>query len=540
MRKLLKWLVLSLMVCSLTIACNNISSQNSAPGSKAAARDPNALQILSGSENRDLATLVEEFGKSQGVPVQFDYAGSVDIMRELANGANSQYDAVWPASSIWSMLGDQKHVLKEQRSIYRTPIVFAVKKSLAQSLGWTSKEVSLDDILTAAEAGKLKFMTTSATQSNSGAMQLLASLSNFAGNPQVLEMKNLQDPAVLSKMKRLYQKVDRTAGSSGWLKDLFVKSYDRYDAMFNYEFLVAQANAELKASGKEPLYVIYPKGGIAIADSPLALVDKGNAEKAAAFSKVQAFLTSPDTQNKLSTTGRRTGLGITPSHVDASVFDPANGFDAKRVLTPINIPEPNVIQTALNSYQSTLRKPSATVYTLDFSGSMAGKGEEQIRAAMSLLLDQKKASEYLIQGTANDISIVIAFNSDVIDVRAINGNNPAQMAQLEQFVYSLHADGGTNIYAAAARGLQEIKNIPQLQNYAVSQILMTDGESEGNLDALQTTYQQLGLEGVPIHAILFGDASTTQLSQIADMTHGKLFDGQSDLIKAFREAKGYN
>lgn len=38
--------------------------------------------------------------------------------------------------------------------------------------------------------------------------------------------------------------------------------------MVNYECLVIQANQELEAQGREPLYVVYPTDGLTIADSP--------------------------------------------------------------------------------------------------------------------------------------------------------------------------------------------------------------------------------------------------------------------------------
>ena len=38
------------------------------------------------------------------------------------------------------------------------------------------------------------------------------------------------------------------------------------------------------------------------------------------------------------------------------------------------------------------RKPSFTVYALDFSGSMEGQGQQQLTKAMQTLLDQEEAS----------------------------------------------------------------------------------------------------------------------------------------------------
>ena len=71
--------------------------------------------------------------------------------------------------------------------------------------------------------------------------------------------------------------VERSSGSSDWLKDLFLK--EDYDAMVNYECLIIDANRQLESEGKEPLYIVYPYDGLSIADSPLGYVDHGTPEE---------------------------------------------------------------------------------------------------------------------------------------------------------------------------------------------------------------------------------------------------------------------
>ena len=45
------------------------------------------IRILSGSENQELETIIQECSEATGVEIQVEYKGSVDIMRELENGA---------------------------------------------------------------------------------------------------------------------------------------------------------------------------------------------------------------------------------------------------------------------------------------------------------------------------------------------------------------------------------------------------------------------------------------------------------------------
>jgi Ca-activated chloride channel family protein len=45
---------------------------------------------------------------------------------------------------------------------------------------------------------------------------------------------------------------------------------------------------------------------------------------------------------------------------------------------------------------------------------------------------------------------------------------------------------------------------------------------------------------VPVFSIMFGDANQTQLDSLAELTRARVFDGKTDLIGAFKNAKGYN
>lgn len=143
------------------------------------------LRILSGSENAELSAILDECEKQTGVNVEMTYKGSVDIMQELKNGA-PDYDAVWTASSLWISLGDEKHIVKHDKSVCTTPVIFGIKKSIAERLGFTDGEVSVKDILGAIESGELSFCMTSATQSNSGASAYIGLFSFLTTYPQML------------------------------------------------------------------------------------------------------------------------------------------------------------------------------------------------------------------------------------------------------------------------------------------------------------------------------------------------------------------
>lgn len=497
------------------------------------------FHLVTGAENRSLVPMIEEFADQENVRIEFTHQGSVDTMLELQAGATG-YDAVWPASSIWLSLGDTQRLVHQTKSIMATPVVFAVKQPIAEQLGWVGRDVTVEEILAAAESGQIRYMTTSATQSNSGAMAYLGYLYAFAGQPEVLTSEMLHDPAVVEQTRRILGLVDRSAGASGFLRDLFLREYDDFDGMVNNESAVITANQQLVAEGRDPLYVIYPVDGMGIADWPLGYIDRGDEAKAEFFTRLQDYLLSPDIQRELLDQGRRVGLGFTPVDADPKVFNPDWGIDLDLVIQPINLPPAEVIQEALVLYQTEFRKPSFTIYCLDYSGSMGGTGEEQLEAAMTVLLDPEQSARYFLQPSSRDVTIVIPFNDGVIDQWRTDGNDPVALRGMLDTVTGQEANGGTSMYECVERALDTLESA-DLEGYEPAIVLMTDGESDGNAsDDVHERLSEGSLGTVPVYGILFGRASEDQLVRIVEETSGRVFDGRDDLIGALRDAKGNN
>ena len=495
------------------------------------------LRILSGSENQELEEILKECEEETGVNIEMVYKGSVDIMQELQRGAEG-YDAVWPASSIWISMGDTHHLVKHAQSVSITPVVFGIRQSLAEELGFAGREdVSVKDILSAIEGGKLSFCMTSATQSNSGASAYIGFLYALLDKQEALTSEDLENEPLREQITELLSGIDRSSGSSDWLKDMFLNG--SYDAMVNYECLMISANQELERQGREILQVIYPYDGLSIADSPLGYVDHKDAEKEDIFLEVQEYLMSDEVQNQIQRTGRRTGYeGVSDANQD--VFRKDWGIDTERILSPIPMPDSQVLMEALNLYQTSFKKPSLTVYCLDFSGSMQGDGNQQLTEAMSQILLQENAERYFLQAGEKEVNIVIPFSGDVLSVMEVTDSEDETLRQLYEAIEGLTCYGGTDIYGAAVEGLHMLQKY-DLEDYTPAIILMTDGQSNGSMSYsdFENAYISLGMD-IPVFSILFGEASRDQLEPMAQLTNARVFDGTEDLIQAFRSAKGYN
>ena len=525
--------LLTLMILGLT-ACGPSSSAEDGEGDHTFRYGGDVtLRILSGSENQELEGILDEFARKEHINIEMDYQGSLDIMRTL-QGETVDYDAVWPASSLWLTAGDTQYRVKHAESISITPVIFGIRQSLAEELGFVGREVSVSDLLDAIQSGKLKFCMTSATQSNSGCSAYIGFLYALLGNPDVITTEDLQNSALEQEITALLSGVDRSSGSSDWLKDLFLMG--GYDAMVNYECLIISANQELEARGEETLYAVYPYDGMSLADSPLGYVDNGDSEKEAAFLKLQEYLLSDEVQNQIQRTGRRTGYeGVSPENED--IFRTDWGIQAERVLSPIRMPSADVLMECLDLYQTQFRKPSLTVYCLDYSGSMEGEGRNQMVEAMAQILIQTNARANLLQASEHEVNLIIPFDGVPRGIYTAAGNG-SELETLYDTVESESAYGGTDIYAAAAEALQQLEDY-DLSQYTPAIILMTDGVSDGSFSDFQQDYEEGGLD-VPIFSIMFGSADPAQLEDLAELSNARVFDGREDLVGAFRSVKGYN
>lgn len=494
------------------------------------------IKILSGSENKELSDILDECADETGVTIEMTYQGSVDIMHTLQSGAE-EYDAVWPASSLWISLGDTAHKVKYNTSVYTTPVVFGIRRSLAQQLGFVGTEVSVGDISDAIQTGQLSFCMTSATQSNSGASAYIGFLYALLGKTDTLTESDLESESLKRDISRLLSGIDRSSGSSDWLKDMFLAG--NFDAMVNYECLIIDANQELVSQGREPLYAVYPYDGLSIADSPLGYVDHGDAEKQEAFQAVQEYLLSEDVQNEIQKTGRRTGFeGVSEENMD--IFNADWGIDTQRILSPITMPSEQVLKKALNLYQTEFRKPSLNVYCLDFSGSMTGEGNEQLEEAMAQILIQENAERNMLQADRDEVNIIITFSGDIRNVYTAESADAGSLERFYEQVSREEPEGGTDMYAALKKGMEILSEYENLNDYTPAIILMSDGESvTASQPEFTECYQELGLD-IPIFSIMFGDADSSQMDALASLTNARVFDGRTDLVSAFRSVKGYN
>ncbi len=495
--------------------------------------DAKALNIISSSENEPLDSYIKDFAKKNKIKVKITYEDTLDIVSKLNSG--EEYDAVWSANSIWNYKLNKSVSLSESKSMSINPVIFGIKKSKAQELGFVGKDIRTQDILDAIKDGKLKFSMSNPNSTNSGAVAYLGILSTLAGNPDVLTLDMLEQEYLKNNIVSFFSGLERTSGDEDYLEELFLNG--DYDAVVSYESSIININKKLVNNKKEPLYAIYPVDGVSISDSIFALVNNKDENKKEDFLKIQDYFLSGDGQEVLANLGRRTWYGGTTDSADKNVFNPNWGIDTTKLISPLKYPSDAVINRALAMYQEELRKPIHVVFCLDYSGSMWGDGYDELVNAMEFILDYEAASQESIQFTSKDKIDVIPFDSDYDEVWSTDKGDDTDY--LIDRIKKRNPGGATYLYSATIEALKLLNDGETTYNKSI--ILMTDGDPNDSktFKDLQNYYNKLGLK-IPIFAITFGSATERYLDQIADLSNAKVFDGKTDLVAAFKEVRAYN
>ena len=488
--------------------------------------NPNAFHILAGSELKDVEPQIVADASKAGVPVRFEYAGTLDIIDRVNRG--EKVDAVWVANGAYTGLALKAKPIASTKIMY-SQIVLGVKPSVAAALGWNTRPPSWAEIAAAAAAGKLHYAMTNPTASNSGLSALVAVASSVAGKGEGLGSGDVNAAA----LKGFLQGQALTAGSSGWLAEAYAREADRLDGMINYESVLLSLNRTLK----QPLTLIFPRDGAVTADYPLLLV---NGARRVDYDKLTKLLLGKDEQGYFAGTMRRPA--------DASV-PLASGMRAEPA---VDLPFParlDAVDTLLTAYLDKLRRPVRSWFVLDRSGSMEGERMDAMKAAMGSLVegDPSTLAGRFARLADRERTTLISFAGTVDPTQsfAIDRADPAGRKELLARVNGIFPSGGTAIYDAVAEAMREaVAEQPRAPDRVYSIVLMTDGENNAGMDARKFARFYAALppqkRAIRVFPILFGEGDVDEMNALATLTGGRTFDARKgDLTAVFRDIRGY-
>lgn len=511
---------------SLSVGCTG--------GSRAVVRPsgPNDLTFLAGSELKDLVPLFPRIERDTGLRLFPQYTGTLDGAERILNGETT--DLAWFSSSKYLTLaaGSGGRVLA-QTPIMLSPVVLGVKRSLARAWGWEGNpNITWQNVADKAASGELRYAMTNPAASNSGFSALVGVASAFAGTGRALTTQDID----VQELKRFFSGQALTAGSSGFLSDTYVRQQDQLGGLINYESILLSLNAGGQLH--EPLDLIYPREGIITADYPLLLL---RSQKRSQYQRLVDELRKPDIQRWIMThTNRRP---VIPQVRPDSRFP-------STILVELPFPATlDVINDLLTAYLDEFSHPSDTIFVLDVSGSMEGPRLNSLKSAMAGLtgLDQSLTGRFARFRNREDVTI-ITFSSSVrgeesFTVDATDQSSPSMVA-IRSYVDSLEAGGRTAIYSALSEAYRvAVQSHAQDPSRFVSVVLLTDGENNsgiGEQEFLRGIRGLPGASGIRTFAVLFGEANSAELQDVATATGGKVFDSRSvALAEVFKEIRGY-
>lgn len=534
--------VLALVLSAVVLAGCSSSGSSDKPLGEA---ESGTLRILAGSELADMQPVLDEAAKATGVKVKFTFTGTLEGAQSLADGSvDGKYDAVWFSSNRYPAgIPEAAKRLGNQVKIMSSPVVLGLSTSTAQRLGWVGKRVGWGEI--AAQAGKKAFSygMTDPSASNSGFSALVGVASALAGAGNAIDAQQIT--AVTPQLKDFFSAQALSAGSSGWLSDAYRRRASgqdpgqKVDGLINYESVLLSMNA----SGQlpEPLTLIYPSDGVVTADYPLSLLSDAGTDARDAHQKLSDYLRTPDVQKRImDLTGRRP---VVPGVALGAQF-------AARDLVELPFPATQqAVDALLQAYFDKIRRPSRTLYVLDTSGSMSGDRIDSLRTALVGLTgaDNSLTGRFRRFRSREEVTM-LPFNTTPEAPRTFTVPEQApeaELAQIKSFAEGLDAGGGTAIYDSLSQAYQVLEPlVAKDPDRFTSIVLMTDGENS-NGSSLSDFLASSGslspaMKQVPVFTVLFGEGSSDELTQVASVSGGKVFDARkTPLSQVFQEIRGY-
>lgn len=544
----------------MLLACGRKEAPASAPPPSPAPVVAEAVEfkVLATSDLRDALPLEVMVAKATGVRLKFSFGGTMESTEAVLTGRSNAH-AAWFANAKYLLSDPQgQGRVKLQEKIMLSPIAVGVNASAARKLGWDDPQVAAGvtwKVLTqAARTGQLRYALSNPATSNQGFMALIGVVAAASNKAEALTAADVDRGAIAAFLKGYKLPGD----NSTYLSEKFIERQgnqaDQLNAFINYESWLLSLNNSGKL--REKLVLVYPHEGVSTADYPLMLLDD---TRRADYLKVVAYLKGPEAQSWLAQQTLRRPINRDVAAAQAALF-PAGEM---RVELPFS-PSRDLADGLIDAYLNEFRRPIASTFVLDTSGSMDGKGRraQLIEALHYIAGADSSLTGRLAKLTSRERVWMLPFSSRPGEITAFElpaGHAAAKGVQLQEdseakqkaladvrsYASGLQMKGGTALYdsvlAALTHTLEQRKQAPQ---YQYSVVAFTDGENtEGrSLAAFKAAYAQLpeDVRSIPVFMVLFGEAAEADLKDLVQTTGGRVFDARkTPLYAVFKDIRAY-
>jgi len=460
---------------------------------------------------------------------------------EAGRAVNQMVDSgntptIWiPDHEIWAALlaaEGQPAFQGDCRSLAESPLVIAMWRPVAESLGWPGLPLGWLDIGSLAadpdswayysggEYGDtLRLGHAHPGLSGSGASALLALVQAAQAKTEAVTVADIEQPIVQASVGAFQAAVSWFSPNVDSLGQTMQERGISYlGAAVMYE------NVALTYGDGDPEIIpIYPLEGTFMATHPACLNNNAAGSVREAANLFRDYLLSEEGQQLAVAHGLRPVSSAVP--IGAPLV-PERGVDLNQPAILFAAPTVETLYAVQELWQSA-RKKVNLVMLLDTSGSMRGEPMESMRRSAIQFVNQMSADDFLTIITFDTSPTLVVENAQV-------GPNRSDIVRL---IEELRANGYTALYDAIGDGAEVIARTtsPETTNVLV---VLTDG-----MDTSSTRYrfdQQLfelaAADETTVFTIAYGrDADEQLMSDLALRTNGNFYQGDEASIAAIYE-----
>jgi Ca-activated chloride channel homolog len=468
--------------------------------------------------------------------------GSGECIDELLSGRRKAH-ITSPASAAFVKLGNAqsrastgKDLIGTTENLVLSPVVIAMWKPMAESIGWGKKPVGWSDILQLArsnegwqayghpEWGRFKFGHPHPEFSNSGLISLLAEVYAGAGKMPSLNMADVQNASTSQYLSDIEKSVVHYGSSTGFFgRKLFENGPEYLSAAVLYENMVIESYSQ-NYHLPFPVVAIYPKEGTFWSDHPVGIVQREwvtDDHRQAAKIYLQYLLDKPQQEKVII-------YGFRPASLEVSLgspIDAAHGVDPKEPKTTLEMPSVEVMHAIIDLWHK-CKKHADVVLVFDRSGSM--KDGNKMEAA------RPGAVQFLSLLSDQDYFSLLPFNNQ--PVWSVQGALIKDRRLNAQSILQSLFPSGTALYDSIDQGYEYLQKNQQSDGIAAV-VVLTDGadtDSQISLDELQKRIHfDSEKSSIRVFTIGYGtDAQKDILKSIADITQARFYEGTPENMRS--------
>jgi len=480
-----------------------------------------------------LETAVSQFNDSNtetaaGDPVyvQLTLAESGQAITDIIGGGLVP-DLWLPEDQVWAnVLADQGNgsFQSDCQSVATSPLVIAMWRDVAESLGWPGLPLGWLDIGSLAAdpsawsyysggvfGDSLRLGHTHPGLSGSGASTLLAIVQAAESKSEAVSTEDIQQPIVQASVSAFEAAVSWFSTDTDLLGQTMSERGVQYlGAAVMYEStVVTYSNGDIVP--------IYPFEGTFVASHPACINDDADAETKEAAGLFRSYLLDVDAQQLAVNNGLRP---VNNAVTIGAPLDDAHGVDLDQPQVVFNSPSVETIYSVQELWQSA-RKDVNLVMLIDVSGSMRGSKIENVLVAAEQFVNQMGDDDYIT---------IIAF-SDTLTTIADHEQVGSARESVVAAIRGLQALGDTALYDAIGEGANLISTTTS-SSTTNALVVLTDGQDTYSYRFTQEqAIEVAGENNTTVFTIAYGsDADENVLNQIAIGANGNFYLGDEASI----------